>query len=118
MPAAFHVKGYREFVRACSRAEKKTNRLVRRKLREAGEIVAVNWRARLSPIDSASAAGLRPRVRQRGVSVEQTRRTVTGRRPDYGALQMRRGVAALEDERENFERAMERALDEIADELD
>jgi hypothetical protein len=70
---------------------------------------------RFSPIDPRSAAGFRTRVRQRGVSVEQSRRRVTGKRGDYGALQMRRAlVPALEDKKNQTEREFERAVDELA----
>lgn len=49
------------------------------------------------------------------VSVEQRRRRTTGRRPDFGAYQMRRGVAALEDNAADIQRELEHAVDEVLD---
>lgn len=110
------VTGYREFVRACTRAEKRTRKEVRKALREVGDIVKVDARSRFSRYDEGSAAGFRTVVRQRGVSVEQSKRRVTGKRGDYGALQMRRGLEPAGDENKaEIEREMEHALDRIAD---
>ena len=66
----------------------------------------------------ATAAGLRTRVRQRGVSVEQSLRKTTGLRPDYGRLQQGYGDQALEDKRgdvvEKYEDGMDRVVDHFS----
>lgn len=102
-------------IRACDRAGKETRREVRATLREAGDVVKEDWQARMRSIDERSAAGLRTVVRVRGVSVEQSLRKTTGKHPEYGALQMRRGIHAVDAKRDQAERAMERAIDKVAD---
>jgi hypothetical protein len=76
------VKGYREFLRACAKAEKDTRKEVRAAFREVGDIVRVDAARRLDGLSPKAAAGLRTRVRQRGVSVEQSLRRTTGKRPN------------------------------------
>ena len=116
------VTGYREFLRATNRAEKKSKKFVRDNFREVGEVVrqpaAADLRALQDP-PAKSAAGLRTIVRVRGVNVEQTLRRVTGKRPDWGALQMRRIlIPNLEAREGQIERTLERKLDVIADHFD
>lgn len=112
------VEGYSEFQRALRRADKETRSEVRKADRESGDVVRVEWRGRLEVIDPRSAAGLRTRVRTRGVSVEQSLRRTTGERPDYGALQMRRGVAALEAKAREVVATYERGMDRVCDRFD
>jgi hypothetical protein len=53
-------------------------------------------------------------VRQRGVSVEQSKKRVTGKRGDYGALQMTRALLpAMADKEDETIKAFEHALDEV-----
>lgn len=112
------VQGYAPFQRAIRRADKETRTEVRSALRESGDIVRRDWRERLDPIDAGSAAGLRTRVRTRGISVEQSLRRTTGARPDFGSLQMRRGVAALDARQGEVLDAFERGLDDVCDHFD
>jgi hypothetical protein len=58
-------------------------------------------------------------VRQRGIAVEQSRRRTTGKRPDFGALQMTRALMPSLDEHEaETMQELERAMDEVADIFD
>ena len=110
------VKGYKEFLRACTRADADTKRFVRAAFRDVGEIVRRDAAERLTPYSQRSAQGLKVRVRQRGVAVEQSLRKVTGKRPDFGSLQMRKALLpALEQNNEKIDEAMEEALDRVAD---
>lgn len=102
------VKNYKEFVKACSQADKETRRAMRVELRHAGSLVRDDAEQRFGRYGSAaagaasfggnrashadSAAGYRVRVRQRGIEVEQSIRKTTGRHPEYGAAQMRHGL--------------------------
>src|SRR5262252_9640675 len=86
------VKGWKELIRASRQAEPNTRRELRAAFREAGDLVRSDAAARFTPIDARSAAGYKVRIRQRGVAVEQSLRKTTGKRPDYGALQMRRAL--------------------------
>lgn len=115
MADSVKVKGLREFIRACDASDKRTKRLVRNKLREVGRIVADDARGLFSVYDGGSAAGFRPIVRRKGtVTVEQTRRRVTGKRPDYGSLQMRRALLpAVEENEAEIVAKFEQAMDEI-----
>jgi hypothetical protein len=116
MADALRVKGYREFLRAASQAEKESKKEVRAALREAAEPVRAEAASLFSTISQRSAAGYRVRVRQRGVSVEQSLRKTTGQHPEFGALQMRRAlIPALERKQGEIERRMEHAIDRIAD---
>lgn len=110
------VHGYREFLRACARAEPETRREVRNALRQAGEVVRRDAQQRMSPIDQGSALGYKTRVRQRGIAVEQSRRKTTGQHPEFGSLQMRRALLpALMSNQDELERELEHAIDVIAD---
>lgn len=110
------VKGLRELMRATARAESGVRREVRASLREVGNVVRDEAERTFAEVDARSARGYRTRVRQRGVSVEQSLRKTTGLRPDYGALQMRRAlIPALAANEDEIEDRMERALDVVAD---
>jgi len=110
------VTGYKQFLRACDHAGKDTKREVRGTFRRVGEIVRANAAERFSAISPKSAEGYRVSVRQRGVSVEQGLRRTTGRRPDYGALQMRDALLpALESKEQDVEREFEHAIDTVVD---
>lgn len=110
------VKGYREFMRACAKAPKDTRTEVRAAFRVVGDIVRTDAASRLASLSAKSAAGLRTRVRQTGVSVEQSARKTTGKRPDWGATQMKEALlpAVVSKEHEVVD-AMEDAIDTVAD---
>jgi len=110
------VRGYREFLRAADRASRESKREVRSAFRDVGEGVREEAAQRFAHVSPRSAAGYRVRVRQRGVSVEQSLRKTTGTRPDFGEVQMRDAlIPALEDNADDIERRMTDAIDRIAD---
>ena len=112
--AQARVKGLREFQRALARCDKESAKQVRDRLRAVGEKVRAGASERLMPISPRSAATYRVVVRQRGVAVEQSRRRTTGKRPDFGTLQLTRAmVPALEANEQETMDELERALDEI-----
>lgn len=89
---------------------------MRAALREVAEPVRAEAASLFSTVDPRSAAGYRVRVRQRGVSVEQSLRKTTGQHPEYGALQMREALLpALARKEREIEQGMEEAIDRIAD---
>lgn len=115
MAGAIRVKGYREFVRACNKSTKEVKTGLRKRLRDAGRLVQEEARSLFSRYDAGSASGFRVRVRQRGVAVEQSNRRVTGKRPDYGALQMREALIPGRAKRmPEVERELERILDDVS----
>ena len=110
------VRGYKEFLRACDHAGKDTKKFVRGAYREVGELVRVEATQLFDPYDTRSAAGYRVRVRQRGVAVEQSLRKTTGKRPDYGALQMTEALLPARQRKEHqVEAAFDTAIDKVAD---
>jgi hypothetical protein len=110
------VRGYREFMRACSVAPREARKEVRLVLREAGDVVRRDATDRFETYSTKSAHGYRTVVRQRGITVEQSLRKTTGNNPGWGAKQMRTALLpALYHNEERLEREMEHAVDLIAD---
>lgn len=116
MQGGLKVTGIREFQRALAKGDKEQRKQISGVFKEVGEIVRERGASLFSGIDAGSAAGFRTVVRQRGVEVEQRKRRVTGKRGDYGALQMRRAlVPALEEKQGDVVDAFEDALDKVID---
>ena len=115
MAEAVRVEGLRALERALRASDKDSLKALRKELREAGKLVSTEARTRFSGVHPYSAMGIRPRTRSGlTVTVEQTRKRTTGKRPDFGALQMRRAlVPALEDQRDKVEERVERAIDRV-----
>ena len=103
-------------MRAVNKADSETRKLVRGRFKEVGELVRQEGASRFSRIDAGSASGFRVRVRARGVAVEQSRRKVTGKRGDFGGLQMSRALLpALKAKEADVVREVERAVDDVCD---
>lgn len=101
MAETVRVKGLRELDRALRKMDKELSRELRSTLKEAAEIVAVDARSRFERISPSSAASMRARAKAKGATVEQAKGRTTGKRPDYGALQMRTALLpALEAKQE------------------
>jgi hypothetical protein len=113
---AIRVEGLSELIRAADAADRETKRAVRNRLRKVGEIVRDEARSLLAPLNSRSAAGYGVSVRRAGlIAVEQRRRRVNGKRPDWGSRQMRHALLpALERKSADAEHEFEAALDDIA----
>lgn len=110
------VRGLRQFMQATAKADKQTKKVVREKLREAGDSVRVEASRLFASTDARSAGGYKVRARVRGVAVEQSLRKTTGLRPGFGALQMRRAlVPALDNKSSEVESRLEQAVGELAD---
>ena len=117
---ALAVEGYRELLLATAATERRVPKEIRDALRNVGEGVRKDAARLFEQYDERTAEGYRVRVRQRGIDVEQSLRKTTGKRPDYGALQMRKALipAADKAEGEDIEKRMGEAVDEIADYFD
>jgi hypothetical protein len=110
------VRGYRELLRACQRAERSSKAEVRKALKGVGEVVRADAAEDFSKYSTRSAAGFKVRVRQRGVAVEQSLRKTTGKHPEWGALQMTKAlIPARSRDEGRIEQEFERALDRVAD---
>lgn len=112
---AVRVEGLSELERALKASDRDLAKGLRKELRDAGKVVSVDARSKLSRFGGFTALGIRPRVRRGvNVSVEQSRRRTTGKRPDFGGLQMRVGLEpALDENRAEVERRVEDMLDRI-----
>jgi hypothetical protein len=97
---AVQVTGLKEVRRGLRKIDASIDKELRRMLKAAGEPVRAEWQRLMSSVNARSAAGYRVAVRARGVSVEQRIRRTTGNHPEYGSLQMRRGLRALSVRRE------------------
>jgi hypothetical protein len=114
--AVLAVKGYREMMVAFAHADASTKRDGRKILAGAGEAIRRDAASRIAPKGGRSAAGLRTGVRQRGIFVRQGLRKTTGLHPEWGAYQMRHGlIPARQEQMPQTMRALERAMDQIAD---
>jgi len=106
----------RDFQRVCARSPAKTRAAVRDRWRPVGDIVKDDAARRMSPISRKTAAGYRSKVLQRGIVVAQSLQKVTGKRPDYGGLQMAKALRpAVNANMGKIEAATERAMDDVAD---
>ena len=114
-PQTLRVSGYREALRAFDRVDKEAKKEVRNTFLQVGETVRAEWSQQEQRFGTFTASGLRTIVRQRGVSVEQTRRKTTGTRPDFGRTQQRVGDKVLDGKEQEIERDFEHALDVVAD---
>lgn len=83
------MKGLRELERGLRETDKDTAKALRKELREAGKVVALEARRRHAFVSPRSAMGIRPRVRS-GLVVyaEQSRRRTTGQHPKFGVVVM------------------------------
>jgi hypothetical protein len=88
-------------------------------LKRIAEPVARDVSHRLGKYDSRSAGGVKVRRHGFEVSVRQTLRKTTGKRGDYGSLQMREAfLPALSQHEPEVNREVEQWLDRIFDKSD
>lgn len=113
------LSGYTELLVALRSLPRAQQTALRAEFRAVGRLVANAARLKFTGgvASSASiaktAAGFRPYVRLRGVEVDQTLRRTTGLRPDFGTLQMNRGLLpALEEKTDEIVVGIEAAMDE------
>lgn len=111
------VHGYREVDRAFRKLSAEISGEFRGEMRQAAEPIADAARSKLRRFAGISLDTIRPVALARGVVVRQDARKVTGKRADFGAIQMTRGFipAANENEHKVIE-GLERALDRLTQE--
>ena len=110
------VTGLREYHRALKDYDKAASKGLDLELIEAARIVRDSATQRFSTIDVRTASSFRPRVRGFGrVVVEQRLGRTTGLRPDFGSLQMRRGLLpAMAENQEKIIAAIDGMLSRAA----
>jgi hypothetical protein len=118
MPQAGTVKitGYRETMRALNKIQRGAHKRVMGGLLLAAEPVRRSWVGKLSPYRGVSTSTITPKMTTSSIFVTQRARKRTGKRGDFGSLQMRHGLAALFEEADNTTRAVEKALDMLTGE--
>lgn len=111
------VRGLAPLVRDFGRASKTLRKELVAELKRVAAPVAADARARAARFGSKTASGIKPGVRTGAVYVRQQNRKVTGQRPDFGSLQMRKVlIPALEDNTALIERGVEEMLDRLTGE--
>lgn len=108
------VKGYREVTRALNKVDKGTRKAMLDGLKEAAKPVAEDARSKLAGYAGINTGSIQPRAVANGVYITQKQGKKTGARPDFGALQMRRGLLpAAYDGQDEFRSRVEDSLDHL-----
>ena len=117
MAETIRVKGLRELNAAFRNLEKKTDierGMLRNELKKVAEPVAESAKQKIGRYQGAKLNTIRPRVAARSVFVTQGARKVTGKRGDFGSLQMTRGLMpALDENADKIVRGLEHVLDQL-----
>lgn len=92
MAQTLRVVGYREAASALNKVNRKAKATLFAGLRAAAEPIALDARQRLMGYQGMSTSTIRPSATQRGVVVVQRKKKTTGKRPDFGSLQMKQGL--------------------------
>jgi hypothetical protein len=112
--ATVRVKGLAELTAVFRRLEGDVKNTVRDELKEVARPVADAAKAKIGRYQGAKLNTIRPRVTGRSVFVTQGARKVTGKRGDYGALQMTHGLMpALDENTDRIIRGLDHALDKL-----
>ena len=115
MPQAGTVKitGLRQVMAGLNRIEKGAHKAVFAELLQSAEPVRRSWAGKLQRYRGASTSTLTPAMTTKSVFVRQQKRKVSGKRGDFGSIQMRKGLEALFEEADNTTREVERAMDRL-----
>lgn len=111
---AVHVRGYRECISALNKVNREVSKETKAALKDAADPVAASSREKLARYQGASLGTIGPRVTTQGVFVTQRAKKVTGKRGDFGALQMTRGLMpALDEHGDEIEHGVVAAFDTL-----
>lgn len=118
MAGAVRVKGLKELHRDFRKMSKELSKDLDKELKKAAEPVREEAASRFQAYSPSSASGFRVRTKGFGrVFVEQRKRRTTGKRPDYGSLQMRRALLpALGSKQDDVVKAVDRMLGRLGGE--
>lgn len=89
--ATIRVEGYQAAMHAIGQVDKRSKRAITKGLREAAQPIADETRGLLDKYQGLSLSTIRPRTGVNGVYVTQRQGKKTGKRRDFGSLQMTRG---------------------------
>lgn len=114
MAETVRVTGLAEVRRAFNEVAENTPREFPKELRKVAEPVRAATAALLAPYNSATAAGVKTRIRGASALVQQSMRKTTGQHPNYGGLQMRHGfLPALASNEDEIVKGVEDMLDRV-----
>lgn len=99
MAETVEVEGVLELLTSLKVVDMGLEKALREGLREGGQRVQGEVTARFRKHSQKTARGFRTYVRTRGVSVEQSLRKTTGKRSDWGGVQMAVGLLPARDAR-------------------
>jgi hypothetical protein len=109
------VEGLRELNAALGKFAKDAQKELQKELRAVAEPIAADTRSRLGGLGGRTVAGVSAGSSAGAAIVRQRARRTTGLRPDFGALQMRRGfLPALKAGEPGVIRAVDEMLDRLA----
>ena len=111
------VRGLSAMLRATDAAGRETKKLARDEVRKAAEPIRDEARRLFMGVHPKSALRYGVSVRKVGtVAIEQRLRRTTGKRPDFGGLQMKRAlVPALDNKGDEATERLDDALERICD---
>lgn len=102
-------------MRALNKMEKETKNAVKDGLKDAADPIVSDIRQRLSVYTGLSTGTIGPRVVVGGIFITQRKRKVTGKRGDFGSLQMTHGfLPATEDADDDIREAVEDEFNALA----
>jgi hypothetical protein len=109
------VKGLRELDRAFRKLDSDVAKEVRAELTEVARPIAESAKQKLSRYPGVSLETIIPKTTAKGALVVQNKRKVSGRRSDFGALQMRQGlIPARSEHTSETVKGVEQVLDKLA----
>lgn len=112
--ATVRVHGLREVQRALAKMNREAAKTLRDSLKEAAEPVAETARSRIGRYRGARTTTIRPRATMSSVFVTQGAKKVTGRRGDFGSLQMRHLVGAMSEHEDDVFEGVEDAFHKLS----
>ena len=112
-----HVTGYRETMLAFKIFGGTAQAAVKKELAKVSAPIIADTQGRLSRYRGVSSSTIRPHLLARGVVVRQDKRKTTGVHPNFGSIQMKALLGAAYDREAETVRALEDALDNLADGL-
>jgi len=109
--ATVRVSGLREVNRAFKRIDASVVAEVKDELKKLAEPVAADSRERIGHYAGASTSTIKPYPTMKGVVVRQAQKKKTGKRGDFGALQMGHLMSSLDDHEDQIVEGVEDLLD-------
>lgn len=108
---AVRVKGLSETVRAFNKLDRSLGRELQRELKKVAEPVVRSGQSKIGRYAGASVSTIGPRASGASVFVTQRAKKVTGKRGDFGQLQMRKLEEALDENERKVINRIEDFLD-------